>query len=54
MRLVADVVTGKLDVRQAASALPEMTESEPIDERTDGEDSEEAFEDIEDKVVVAA
>jgi len=53
VRLIAEVVTGKLDVRQAASALPEMTESEPIDEPTDGEDLEEVIDDIEDEAVAA-
>jgi type I restriction enzyme S subunit len=52
-RLVADVVTGKLDVRAAAAALPEITETEPIDEPTDGEDLEEALDDVEDEVVAA-
>lgn len=39
-RLIADVVTGKLDVREAALLLPdEVEESEPPDEaETDGED----------------
>jgi hypothetical protein len=46
-RLVANVVTGKLDVRAAASALPEITESDTIDEPTDGEDLEEAIDDVE-------
>ena len=31
-RLVADVVTGKVDVREAASRLPEEGEEEPMDE----------------------
>lgn len=52
-RLVAEVVTGKLDVRAAAAALPEIAESELIDEPTDGEDFEEALDDIEDEVVAA-
>lgn len=52
-RLVADVVTGKLDVRAAAVALPEVTEFEPIDEQTDGEDVEEAIDDVEDEAVAA-
>ena len=35
-RLIGDVVTGKLDVRDAASRLPEeMAESEPLDEIND-------------------
>ena len=31
-RLIADVVTGKLDVREAAARLPEEDESEPLDD----------------------
>jgi type I restriction enzyme, S subunit len=43
-RLIADVVTGKLDVREAAARLPEETDepadiAEPIDDTT-GEDAE--------------
>ena len=52
-RLVADVVTGKIDVRAATAALPEITESEPIDETVDGEDLEEALDDIENEEVAA-
>ncbi len=41
-RLIADVVTGKLDVREAAARLPdEVEELEPLDEADaliDGED----------------
>jgi type I restriction enzyme, S subunit len=37
-RLIADVVTGKLDVRAAATGLPEITELELVDEPPDGED----------------
>jgi type I restriction enzyme S subunit len=44
-RLVADVVTGKLDVRQAAAALPE---EEPIAEVTDLPDLDDDFVDNED------
>jgi len=48
-RLIADVVTGKLDVREIAAQLPEETEeeTEPLEEETtpteetDGEESEE-------------
>jgi len=48
-RLIADVVTGKVDVREVAAQLPEETEeeTEPPEEETtsieetDGEDSEE-------------
>ena len=51
--LVADVVTGKLDVRAAAAALPEIAEAEPIDEPSDGEDLEEAIDDAEDEEAAA-
>ena len=44
-RLIADVVTGKLDVRAAGASLPEMTELEPIDELAGGEDLEEEIDD---------
>ena len=41
-RLIADVVTGKLDVREAAARLPdEVEEPEPLDETdalTEGEE----------------
>ena len=40
IRLVADVVTGKLDVRAAAASLPEMTEFETADALPDDEESE--------------
>jgi hypothetical protein len=51
--LVTDVVTGKFDVRVVGQSLPEITESEPIDEPTDGEDLEEAIDDVEDEAVAA-
>jgi type I restriction enzyme S subunit len=54
--VIADIVTGKLNVRAAASALPEVTEFEPIDEPTDGEDLEDlegAFDDVENEAVAA-
>lgn len=46
-RLIADVVTGKLDVREAASRLPEEAEEEqgvdvPEDTESDGADSEQS------------
>ena len=41
-RLIADVVTGKLDVREAAARLPDETEEpEPLDEIEDTTDAEE-------------
>jgi type I restriction enzyme S subunit len=42
-RLIADVVTGKLDVREAAARLPEETEEpEPLDETGVAADTEES------------
>jgi type I restriction enzyme S subunit len=42
-RLIADVVTGKLDVREAASQLPdEVPEMEAVDELDDGAETDEA------------
>jgi len=42
-RLIADVVTGKLDVREAAARLPdESDESEPLDESVVESDAQEA------------
>jgi type I restriction enzyme S subunit len=43
IRLIADVVTGKLDVREAAARLPEETEEpEPLDEAGVESDAEES------------
>ena len=36
-RLIADVVTGKLDVREAAASLPEEAEEEPFEEIEEAE-----------------
>jgi type I restriction enzyme S subunit len=42
-RLIADVVTGKLDVRQAAAGLPdEPADFEPLDETDDLTDDADA------------
>jgi type I restriction enzyme S subunit len=47
-RLIADVVTGKLDVREAAARLPlEVPVSEPLDEIQDLAEDEESAEDVE-------
>jgi type I restriction enzyme S subunit len=40
-RLIADVVTGRLDVRAVAASLPEIAEAEPVYEIADDEDLEE-------------
>jgi type I restriction enzyme, S subunit len=53
-RLIADVVTGKLDVRAAAANLAEVTELEAIDQPADGEDLDEAIDDGENEEVAAA
>jgi type I restriction enzyme S subunit len=52
-RLIADVVTGKLDVRAAAASLPEGTEVEPIDELGEVDDLDEAAEDAANEEVAA-
>lgn len=41
-RLIADVVTGKLDVRAVAASLPETSEAEPIDDLVESDDLDEA------------
>jgi type I restriction enzyme S subunit len=52
-RLIADVVTGKLDVRAAASSLPEITESDPIENLVEGDDLDEATDDATNEEVAA-
>jgi type I restriction enzyme, S subunit len=45
--LIADVVTGKLDVREAAARLPEeIEEPEPLDESEVANDAEEAADEL--------
>jgi type I restriction enzyme S subunit len=51
-RLIADVVTGKLDVRAAAPSLPEDIEPEPIDDLAE-DDLDEAVDDAENEEVAA-
>jgi type I restriction enzyme S subunit len=51
-RLIADVVTGKLDVRAAAAALPEVTELEAVEEPVEDDDLGETA-DTEDEEVAA-
>jgi type I restriction enzyme S subunit len=51
IRLIADVVTGKLDVREAAARLPdEVEEAEPLDESGGEVDADEARADDVDQV----
>jgi len=45
-RLIADVVTGKLDVREAAAELPEELEDDEEIEENDAEDEEELQEEL--------
>jgi type I restriction enzyme S subunit len=52
-RLIADVVTGKLDVRALAASLPETVELEPIDDLVEGDDLDEAIDDAENEEVAA-
>jgi type I restriction enzyme, S subunit len=52
-RLVADVVTGKLDVRALAADLPEITELELIDASADDDDLDEVVDDAEIEEVAA-
>ena len=52
-RLIADVVTGKLDVRAAAASLPEVTEIEPVDDSGEGDDLDESIDDAENEEVAA-
>ena len=52
-RLIADVVTGKLDVRAAAASLPQVTEIEPADDLGEGDDLDEPLDDAENEEVAA-
>ena len=52
-RLIADVVTGKLDVRAAAASLPEIAEMEPTDDLTERDDLDEAIDDTANEEVAA-
>lgn len=52
-RLIADIVTGKLDVRAAATGLPETAELEATDDLAEGDDLDEAIDDAENEGVAA-
>ncbi|MGH6714683.1 MAG: hypothetical protein ACREDC_00690 [Bradyrhizobium sp.] len=52
-RLIADVVTGKLDVRTAAAGLPEITELEPTDDLAETDDLDEVIDVAESEEVAA-
>ena len=51
--LIADVVTGKLDVRAVAAGLPEVTDLTLIEEPSEGDDFEEAIDEAEAEEVAA-
>ena len=52
-RLIADVVTGKLDVRAAAAATPDITERQTTEEALEDEDAELDFDQAETKELAA-
>ncbi|WP_156648439.1 restriction endonuclease subunit S [Methylobacterium sp. Leaf108] len=52
-RLIADVVTGKLDVRAAAASLPAIAEAEPAEALVDDDDLDEAADAVEDEELAA-
>jgi type I restriction enzyme, S subunit len=53
-RLIADVVTGKLDVREAAANLPdEADDQEPVDETEDLAENDEELEGVDFEEAVA-
>jgi type I restriction enzyme S subunit len=52
-RLIADVVTGKLDARAAAAGLPEITEVELINDLADADDLDDAVDDVENEEAAA-
>jgi type I restriction enzyme S subunit len=52
-RLIADVVTGKLDVRAIAASLPETVEPEAIDDPAEDDNIEEPVDDVETEEVAA-
>ncbi len=52
-RLIADLVTGKLDVRAAAGSLPEIAASEATDDLGEDDDLDEAIDDTESEEVAA-
>lgn len=52
-RLIADVVSGKLDVRAAAASLPEVTKFEPAEMLADDEEAEADLEQAETEELAA-
>jgi len=52
-RLIADVVTGKVDVREAAANLPDEFEAEPFEEAEALADEEEAVDELDEELTDA-
>lgn len=52
-RLIADVVTGKLDVRELAASIPETVEPVPVEGPTEDEDLDEVTEEAEAEEIAA-
>ena len=48
-RLIADAVTGQLDVRAFAASLPAVTAAAPLDEPDDGDETNEDADALEDE-----
>ena len=53
IRLIADVVTGELDVHASAASLPEIAEPDPIDDLAGDDDLDETVDDPENEEVAA-
>ena len=53
VRLISEVVTGKLDVRAAAANLPDISELDSIDDVVEGDDLDEGLDDTENEEVAA-
>jgi type I restriction enzyme S subunit len=52
-RMIADIVTGKLDVRAAANSLPEITQLEAVEDLVEDDDLDEITDDVENEEVAA-
>jgi type I restriction enzyme S subunit len=53
IRLIADVVTGRLDVQAIAATLPELAADQPIKDASDDEDFEDMESYVENEEVAA-
>jgi type I restriction enzyme S subunit len=52
-RLIADAITGKLDVRAAAASLPDIAGLEPMDDLVEGDDLDETVDDADNEEAAA-